>query len=275
MSAERTEAQADFRARRYNEAADGYKAIVKSDPDDARAWFRLAYSLHNLKQYKNAITAYDEAADRSYAPHFVLYNKACAEVLLGREKDGLGTLKRAIEAGFTDVQNFKNDSDLNRIRNTDEYAELLQMISEPVGRFPAGNALDVLEGTWALWQEGGPVGRIEYRFATQGFSLNERTIIGTDLVSSLMYYYSKGDGAWLVAGVTEEGTVFDGSATGTSDTVELIGSRKDQTELIQVRKRIRSTGASRALVVTEEREPGGTWAVSQQYEMRKMALAPE
>ncbi|MEN8151173.1 MAG: hypothetical protein ABFS86_15255 [Planctomycetota bacterium] len=53
------------------------------------------------------------------------YNRACCLSLLEQKDKALAALKKAIEFGFMDLDKFRIDSDLDNIRNTQEYKDLL------------------------------------------------------------------------------------------------------------------------------------------------------
>jgi len=70
------------------------------------------------------------------------YNFACSEALLGNIPGALSALRKAVNVGFNNVQHMQNDRDLDSIRNTPEFAQILYdiecklypplVISEPV-----------------------------------------------------------------------------------------------------------------------------------------------
>ena len=75
---------------------------------------------------------YAEAADRGRElveayPQYagLLYNLACCESLAGRTADALDHLARAIDRSETSRSYAKEDSDLDRIRDTPEFKELI------------------------------------------------------------------------------------------------------------------------------------------------------
>jgi len=57
--------------------------------------------------------------------HTPIYNIACCEALLGNSKDALVFLKKAVDAGFRDVNHIENDVDLKSLRHLDEYKAIV------------------------------------------------------------------------------------------------------------------------------------------------------
>jgi len=62
-----------------------------------------------------------------------LYNLSCVESLLGNTKEAVKRLRDAIfEGGYRDFKHMEKDEDLNNIRNTEEYQELLQTVESDI-----------------------------------------------------------------------------------------------------------------------------------------------
>jgi len=82
-----------------------------------------------------------------------IYNIACCEALLGNSKEALVYLKKAVDAGFSDVSHIENDSDLSSLRNLEEYKAIVASLkSSPPSQNSSGHC-----GGWRRW--GGGRGR--------------------------------------------------------------------------------------------------------------------
>jgi Flp pilus assembly protein TadD len=57
----------------------------------------------------------------------VLYNAACTYGLLSLKTESLAVLKRAVEAGFTDMEWISRDTDLACLRDEPEFKRILDM----------------------------------------------------------------------------------------------------------------------------------------------------
>jgi hypothetical protein len=72
--------------------------------------------------------------------HTPIYNIACCEALLGNSKEALVFLKKAVDAGFRDVNHIENDADLKSIRHLDEYKAIIASIpKQPVANSNSSN----------------------------------------------------------------------------------------------------------------------------------------
>jgi len=58
------------------------------------------------------------------------YNLACAEALLGELNEAVASLKRAIEAGYSNVQHLLQDTDLTALRNLPDFQALVDLLRQ-------------------------------------------------------------------------------------------------------------------------------------------------
>jgi len=68
----------------------------------------------------------------SYESAHSVYNLACVESLLKNEKPALDYLKRAIDLGWQDLEHIDRDSDLDFIRNTPQFKEIIEKLKEKI-----------------------------------------------------------------------------------------------------------------------------------------------
>jgi len=54
-----------------------------------------------------------------------MYNLACCEALLGNPSEAIAYLKKAINAGFSNVNHIENDSDLKSLRDLEEFKSII------------------------------------------------------------------------------------------------------------------------------------------------------
>jgi hypothetical protein len=59
-----------------------------------------------------------------------LYHAACAEALLGNVNDGLNYLEKAIHFGYRDLDNILMDEDLNNIKQSERFLNLVQKLGK-------------------------------------------------------------------------------------------------------------------------------------------------
>jgi ketosteroid isomerase-like protein len=123
-----TRAQTHYLAQQWAEAAAAYQLLVKENPNDPVAWHRLGTSQIYLKQLPEAIRSLEQAIKVGGGAALDFYNLACAFALSAQKEKALDNLKKAIDAGFTDRQQYETDSDLDSLRETERFKELLKKL---------------------------------------------------------------------------------------------------------------------------------------------------
>jgi ketosteroid isomerase-like protein len=123
-----TKAQTHYLAQEWAEAAAAYQRLVKEKPNDPVAWHRLGTSQIYLRQLPGAIKSLEQAIKVGGGAALDFYNLACAFALSGEKEKALDNLEKAINAGFTDRQQYETDSDLDGLRETERFKELLKRL---------------------------------------------------------------------------------------------------------------------------------------------------
>jgi len=123
-----TKAQAHYSAQEWAEAAAAYQRVVKENPNDPVAWHRLGTSQIYLRQLPDAIKNLEQAIKVGGGAALDFYNLACAFALSGEKEKALDNLDKAVNAGFTDRQQYDTDSDLDSLRETERFKELLKKL---------------------------------------------------------------------------------------------------------------------------------------------------
>jgi ketosteroid isomerase-like protein len=123
-----TRAQKHYLAQQWAEAAEAYQQLVKENPNDPVAWHRLGTSQIFLRQLPEAIRNLEQAIKVGGGGALDFYNLACAFALSAQKEKALDNLEKAIDAGFTDRQQYETDSDLDSLRETERFKELLKKL---------------------------------------------------------------------------------------------------------------------------------------------------
>ena len=123
-----TKAQAHYQAQEWAEAAAAYQQLVKENPNNPVAWHRLGTSQIYLRQLPEAIKSLEQAIKVGGGAALDFYNLACAFALSGEKEKALDNLEKAINAGFTDRQQYETDGDLDGLRETERFKELLKRL---------------------------------------------------------------------------------------------------------------------------------------------------
>ena len=113
-----------FQAKQWVEATQAYEAIVKTEPDNAAAWYQLASARYMLGQFAEAAAAFQKHINLKKNP-IAMFNLACVYARLNEKDKALEWLKRALapenkSAIFFDL----NDTDLNSLHEEPGYKEL-------------------------------------------------------------------------------------------------------------------------------------------------------
>jgi ketosteroid isomerase-like protein len=123
-----SKAQEYYLAQQWAEAAAAYQELVKQNPGNPVAWHRLGTSQVYLRQLPEAIKSLEQAIKVGGGASLDFYNLACAFALSGEKEKALENLEKAINAGFTDRQQYETDSDLHSLRETERFKELLKRL---------------------------------------------------------------------------------------------------------------------------------------------------
>lgn len=81
--------------------------------------------------YDDAITKYKKMIELQPENNTIYYNMCCAYSKQGKTEKSVKYLKKAINKGFDDWEYLKNDADLEKIRDTDYYQNLIAEVHLP------------------------------------------------------------------------------------------------------------------------------------------------
>ncbi|MEP7234296.1 MAG: TIR domain-containing protein [Ignavibacteriota bacterium] len=97
-------------------------------PDDENARVNFANLLLYSKQPKRALLALEPLLKKQDLDGATCYNIACLYAPLGDTANALSMLRRSVGAGFSNVEIFRRDPDLDPLRGTLEFAELVKKV---------------------------------------------------------------------------------------------------------------------------------------------------
>jgi Tetratricopeptide repeat len=122
------EALSHWFAHEYSEAAAAYGAYVESHPDDATARLRLGLSQAHTNRPAEAEANLQKAVALGADGPVDLYNVACGYALLRETERALDWLQRAVAAGFSNRALMESDDDLEALRESPRFRDLLARI---------------------------------------------------------------------------------------------------------------------------------------------------
>lgn len=114
----------------FAKAAEIYRAVVDAHPKNAFATYRLGYSLHGAGELDAALEMHAAATKFKGVAPIATYNIACVHSLKDDKETALKHLAKAINKGFTRMDALDNDPDLENIRSTERFAELVAKVKE-------------------------------------------------------------------------------------------------------------------------------------------------
>jgi tetratricopeptide (TPR) repeat protein len=155
-------ADALYSAQKWTEAAVAYDTITKSEPQNARAWYRLGFALHSLGQFDKAVPAFEHAVAINHNP-FAMYNLACAYARAGNKDRAFEWLTQSLNAGFPNPSQVNSDTDLAGLRDDarfKEVAALADRLARPCEALPEHKQFDFWVGSWNVEDtQGNAVGK--------------------------------------------------------------------------------------------------------------------
>jgi tetratricopeptide (TPR) repeat protein len=128
------EALSYFRQQDWPKAIAAYEQVVLANPNDGQVWQNYGLALHSLKRYDEAIKAWTRSIDFGFQPATGLYNLACANSLAGRKDEAIALLQKAIDAGFSQEELVRTDTDLDPIRQDPRFKKIVGSAPEGLSR---------------------------------------------------------------------------------------------------------------------------------------------
>lgn len=200
-----------FQAKKWTEAAQAYGAIVRTSPQNGRAWYRLGVSLQSLKQYQAAVEAFEKSAEVGQLPN-AMYGAAAAYAQLNQPEKAFAWLTKAAGAGYAQVDQLKTDEDFVKLRADVRFAEAVKAFgvnAEPCGGLPHYRDFDFFLGEWNVQGTAGtPPASNSIQLITGKCILFENYVNGPYNGKSFSYYDAT-TGKWRQTWVD----AFGGSAT--------------------------------------------------------------
>jgi len=140
-----------YAAGEWAEAATAYAREAQADPEDGRAWLRLAASARQSGQLETASAALRRAEQLQFAPIRVALEGARLQVVGGHSAAAIATLQGVANQGFTAVDVLSADPVLGGLAGTPEFDALVADMS--VKAFPCEhdeqfNEFDFWIGAW-------------------------------------------------------------------------------------------------------------------------------
>ncbi len=145
------DAEKQYEAKNWEEAANSLDAVTKEDPSNTLAWLHLGSARQKLQQYEQAVAAFKHLEkDPNFAAP-ALYREAASLARLNRKDEALATLDRAVDAGFARLQLLQEDPDLASLRDDPSFAKTVakaDAMVHPCEHQPEYRQFDFWIGEW-------------------------------------------------------------------------------------------------------------------------------
>ena len=190
-----------------------YSEQLKSDPNNATFWYRLAVSEQNLGKFDDATSAYKKALALGYAATYVHYRIATLDLAQGRTADAVAELSGATGKGGLPPGVLRSDPAFASLQTNAQFMAIVagqETIFNPCRGNAAYHALDFWIGDWSVVNKAGPGGGTSRIAAVaDGCAILESwSGTGGELGQSLTSY-DKNAGNWKQHYIGSGGTVSD------------------------------------------------------------------
>jgi tetratricopeptide (TPR) repeat protein len=208
------EADALFQAQKWDEAAKAYEAVTRQQPGNGRAWYRLAYSLHALGKYEDAIAAYQKNLGINSANANAMYNLACAFARSNNKDKAFEWLGKAAAAGFPPrPTTLDTDNDLDSLRGDARFQEVKQNLVRavtPCMAAPEYRQFDFWVGEWDVFTpQGQKAGTSSIQRVSGGCLILENWTSAGGGDGKSFNYYNPADKKWHQLWIGTAGGVLD------------------------------------------------------------------
>jgi len=120
--------QAQARLKELSVIESRLEREVKENPADRAASRKLVQVLVMLGRIEKAHEVCSVLAASTPSDASLLYDLACIKALLGRRDQALKDLERAVTLGFADLHVLESDPDLDSIRDTKRFKDIMQRL---------------------------------------------------------------------------------------------------------------------------------------------------
>jgi len=107
-------------------AIAAYSRAIANGSDPGVSYFQRGYCNHSLGRYDQAIADFQQAIAHDAQVPAATYNIACGYALMGKTDVALDWLRKAFDAGMSDFELVKTDTDLDSLRSDDRFQALMK-----------------------------------------------------------------------------------------------------------------------------------------------------
>lgn len=105
----------------YDQAIDDYGAAIRATPKYEKAYFNRGNAYYAKEKYNEAVDDYNKAIELNPKNPYPYYNMACIYSMRA-----CTMLRKSVGNGFKDWELIRKDKDLDNIRNSSCYREIIK-----------------------------------------------------------------------------------------------------------------------------------------------------
>jgi tetratricopeptide (TPR) repeat protein len=193
-------------------AAKAYEAVVREDPGNGRAWYRLGVCRQSLGDYSGAVKAYEKSESIGHNP-LVMFNLATATSRMGDRDGALKWLEKAAEAGFSQPGALSSDEDLAALREEPRFravAKKVEQNAHPCSSLPEARQFDFWVGKWDVRTPAGdPAGTNTIQLLLGQCALLENWTGTRGGSGKSLNFYNKDKGKWQQTWIDDHGDAIE------------------------------------------------------------------
>lgn len=188
-----------LKEKKWAEAAKAYEEVVRSEPNNARAWYQLGMSRFSLEQFEAAIQALEKNIAISNNP-IAMYNAACAHARLNQQEKALAWLTKAVNNKLPPGLDIMADSDLANLRDNAQFKELALSLDKkrrPCMYSTEARQFDFWVGEWEVFnQQDQRVGSSVIQQISMGCGILENWTDGFGGTGKSINFYDPDSAKW-------------------------------------------------------------------------------
>jgi len=206
-----------YNKQQWSAAIKAYKQVVKENANNEQAWYRIAQAHINLKQGKNALQAIEHLTDAKQIPSStLLYQKAMALNLSGKEQAMWDILDQATEAGLVNIKDLESNAIWEKYKSNELFSTVKLKVDKNINPCMYDDkyrAFDFWLGDWEVYgnlEKTGPMyGHNSITRTEQGCLIMEQWQGSRGSTGTSMNYYDGIIDQWVQRWVSGGGTVID------------------------------------------------------------------
>jgi tetratricopeptide (TPR) repeat protein len=204
-----TAANESYKQQKFQEAANGFGEVIKDEPQNGRAWYLLAMSLHSLGKFEQAIAAFEKNIALTQNPNS-MYNIACGYARLNQTEKAFEWLEKSLASGVAPFVNLETDTDLENIRKDARFkkmTDLAERKKKPCMFLAEARQFDFWVGDWEVFNPAGQkVGTNTIQMFAGGCGVLENWTNAGGSDGKSINYYDASAGKWFQNWIGTDGS---------------------------------------------------------------------